>query len=296
MSSAELNAFLPSPLEQLHLPHWPKSAPNVWVKRDDLIHPVISGNKWRKLKYSDLGQGKRIVSIGGGYSNHLHALGYLCRHHKKAFTALVRGHYQHSLTPMLKDLADWHSEIAFIDKKHYAQRESNDFKHWLNEKYPDCIYIPEGGSTFIALQGVADIQREIQAQLHNNVTHVIAPVASGATLAGLITGRQSDKQRVLGIAVLKGRAYLHQQVERFLTKKYSNWFINHDYVHGGYAKTSPELIQFINAFFTQTSIPIETVYSAKLFFALDQLVINNYFNASDEIVAIHTGGLQGARN
>jgi 1-aminocyclopropane-1-carboxylate deaminase len=294
LSSIDACVTLPSPIQKITLDHWPSTAPNVWVKRDDLIHPVVSGNKWRKLQGTDFSKCKHVISIGGGYSNHLHALGYLCAKMNMPFTALVRGHYQTAMTPMLNDLVSWKTNIEFIDRATYAKRDSLEFIGNIQTRFNDGLFIPEGGSTESALVGVANICSELNRQLARPPTHMLSPVASGATLAGLIQAASATTD-ILGIAVLKGEQYLTEQVSRFLKKTHPNWRINHNFIHRGYAKKTPELSQFIDEFFQQTQIPIEPVYSGKAFFALDRLITQGYFDASDSIVALHTGGLQGAR-
>ncbi|MBO1256363.1 pyridoxal-phosphate dependent enzyme [Alteromonas sp. 5E99-2] len=284
-----------SPIESFSLPHWPQCAPKVWVKRDDLIHPFVSGNKWRKLKYANLHHHKKIVSIGGGYSNHLHALGYLCSQLQLPFTALVRGHYGATPTPMLNDLQNWGCHIEYIDKKLYATRDTEQFKTWLDEHHIGSHFIPEGGSTAQAVKGVSELCDEVHTQLSALPTHFITPVASGATLAGLVTGMASTTQRAIGIAVLKGKGYLEQQVQRFLPKAQENWQIQHGYVHGGYAKKSDALSDFIIQFNQHSTIPIEPVYSGKLFFAVNEMIMNKEFSSTDRLVLLHTGGIQGSR-
>lgn len=287
------NAF--SPLQSVSLPHWPESSPKVWVKRDDLIHPIVSGNKWRKLKFIDIAKHERVVSIGGGFSNHLHALGFLCKRQNIPFSAIVRGHYHGTPTPMLSDLQAWQSELLFIDKKHYAQRDSDAFLAWVAKTFPHALYIPEGGSTEQAMLGIAEIHRELKAQMTEQAAFIFAPVASGATLAGLIQGRQSQHQQIIGVGVLKGKDYLEQQVERFIGRGIPNWSIKHDYVLGGYGKHTDSLLSFIEQFIAYTHIPIEPVYSGKLFYCLDQMITKELLPTHTHVVAIHTGGLQGAR-
>lgn len=295
-SCSALGALIPSPLERIKLSHWPSDAPTVLIKRDDLIHPIVSGNKWRKLQYLPLSPTKHAISIGGGHSNHLHALAYLCHESRIKMTALVRGDYSMLPTPMLKDIQQWGCNIQFISKKRYAIRETAEFKAWLNEYFGSNIhFIPEGGSTQYALKGMNNVCLEVAQQTTRKITHFVSPVASGATLAGLISGK-SDEQSVIGVAVLKGQHYLEQQVQRFIHENTSNWFIDHTFHHGGYAKTSEKLRQFIDFFQDETHVPIEPVYSAKLFYALDQMIVNKKFGLQDTVVALHTGGLQGARH
>ena len=289
----------PSPL-QVITPNW-QGIENyqITVKRDDLIHPIISGNKWRKLKYAlleSLNSGvQHILSFGGGYSNHLHALGYCCHDLNIEFTAIVRGDYSQNPSPMLRDLAKWQTKISYVDRKTYQQRTNVDYLHGLQQRYPNAVLIPEGGSWLHAIKGVAEIINELPEQLD----HIIAPVASGGTLAGLISASNHNNTQITGIAALKGKDYLEQLVSDLLPHKRNisgKWQINHQHHFGGYAKSNTELNQFCGDFYKQTLIPIEPVYSGKLFFALKQLIEQKSFAVDSKILALHTGGLQGARS
>ena len=271
------------------------------VKRDDLLHPVISGNKWRKLKHALLpaiaAKTKHIISFGGGFSNHLHALGFCCKQLNIQFTAIIRGDYSQNPSPMLQDLMKWQTTIQYVDRKTYQQRAEPEYLKMLQQQNPSALLIPEGGSQREALQGVAEIINE----LCHSYDYILAPVASGGTLAGLITGvykhpKHSDC-KVLGIAVLKGEVYLEQLVTDLLEKheQTKNWQINHDYHCGGYAKSNHELTQFCGDFYQQTTIKIEPVYSGKLFYGLRDLIDKEYFAPKSRILVLHTGGLQGAR-
>jgi 1-aminocyclopropane-1-carboxylate deaminase len=300
-STKQLFTQTPSP-EQVITPSW-LNLHNIQIsiKRDDLLHPIISGNKWRKLKYA-LSQASdnnitHIVSFGGGYSNHLHALGYCCQQLGIHLSAIVRGDYSQNLSPMLQDLLDWGVDIQYVDRITYQQRADPEYLQALSIKYPDALLIPEGGSQQQALKGVAEIIQE----LTHHYDYILAPVASGGTLAGLIDGVAQQKNmttcQILGIAVLKGQDYLEQLVDTLLTGRQHqvDWHINHDYQFGGYAKSNSELNHFCTDFKQQTHIPIEPVYSGKLFYALHKLTINGRFPSGSRVLALHTGGLQGAR-
>lgn len=291
----------PSP-EQVITPRWANSQDiQISIKRDDLLHPIISGNKWRKLQYALLEANennvKHIVSFGGGYSNHLHALGYCCLQLGIRLSAIVRGDYSQNLSPMLQDLLSWGADIQYVDRVTYQQRAEPEYLQTLTTKYPNALLIPEGGSQQQALKGLSEIIQE----LHTQYDYILAPVASGGTLAGLI---QESKQylqqhncQILGIGVLKGEGYLEQLVRDLLIEEddTKDWQINHNYHFGGYAKSNHELTQFCSDFYQQTEIKIEPVYSGKLFFALRDLIDKNYFPNGSRILALHTGGLQGNR-
>lgn len=290
----------PSPVQKLTL-NWPNfNNVSLHVKRDDLLHPIISGNKWRKLKYSlshaQKNNVEHIISFGGGFSNHLHALGYCCKQLNIKFTAIVRGDYSTNLSPMLRDLMSWQTTIHYVDKITYQQRNKSEYLQFLQQQHVNALIIPEGGSNRLALQGVG----EIVTELENDYDCIIAPVASGGTLAGLIKATHNTPTKVLGIGVLKGQGYLEELVSNMLPKEMSakehqHWSINHDYHFGGYAKFSPELQGFCMNFCQQTHIKIEPIYSAKLFFALHDLLAQGFFPMGSNILALHTGGLQGAR-
>ena len=284
---------LPSPLVQIR-PDWPGAdALSILVKRDDLIHPVISGNKWRKLQPLLTSSNQHlagIVSFGGGFSNHLHALGYVCAQQHIPFVAIVRGDYRDNPTPMLRDLSDWGASIRYVTKQEYRERSEPEYLHTLSTRYPGYKIIPEGGSQREALAGIAALTEE----LPDNFDVMLSPVASGATLAGLSMSMKSHQQ-VIGVAVLKGEGYLESLVSSLLPRPNSAWTITHQYHHGGYARTSAPLLSFCRSFEEDTQIPVEPVYSGKLFFALKQMIGDGVFSAGQKIIALHTGGLQGKR-
>lgn len=304
-ASEQLNIQLPSPLQSVGsdtLPWSPTGDIEVLIKRDDLIHPIISGNKWRKLQqvfdqWQKNSQSK-ILSFGGGYSNHLHALGYACYQTKIPFCAMIRGDYQHRLTPMLQDLKNWGTDIRWLTKIQYARK--ND-ENWLKSNvtdYSDFQVIPEGGSGVMVHSGMM----QLISELPQDLDYLLCPVGSGGTLAGIIQAlyQLQRKTKVIGIAVLKGQDYLESLVSSLITQKHAltqhHWQIIHQYHFGGYAKHNAELLDFCAAFTSQASIAIEPVYSGKLFFGLQQLMKQNYFEPGSKVCAIHTGGLQGARS
>lgn len=295
--ASNLNIKLPSAEQQLPWPDAESANIKVFVKRDDAINPIISGNKWRKIKFqlinAEQNNIRHIISFGGGFSNHLHALGYCCFQLGLKFTAIVRGDYSNNLSPMLKDLSRWNADIRYVNKLVYKTRDT-ELRQTLAAEYPDALIVPEGGSSHYALKGVGEIIQELK----QSYDYIVAPVASGGTLAGLIHGLSNTcKTQVLGIGVLKGQDYLERLVTDLLPQANTSchWQINHDYHFGGYAKKSPELEQFCQEFKQTHNLKIEPVYSGKLFFALQDLIKNQYFPPASKILALHTGGLQGAR-
>ncbi|MCV2883518.1 pyridoxal-phosphate dependent enzyme [Aestuariibacter sp. AA17] len=289
---------LPSPEQSIT---WPWNNPNkvdVWMKRDDCIHPIISGNKWRKLKYalSDIEQRNihTVISFGGGYSNHIHALAYCCHQLNLACKLIIRGDYSQHLTPTLEDCIAWGAELHFVDRKTYRLRDDANYLNTLIQQTPNAMIIPEGGSQAQAIQGTQEIIRELQQQYD----YVLAPVGSGGTLAGLIAGSHALNTRIHGIAVLKGKDYLETLVTALYPQAShdNSWTIHHDFHHGGYAKSSSQLLDDINIFKQHTGIATDPVYSGKLISAAKHLIGQGTFPIRSRLLLLHTGGLQGARS
>ena len=276
----------------------------VWCKRDDLIHPIISGNKWRKLQQTLLvwqqTRPSHVISFGGAHSNHLHALAFCCAQLQVPFTAVVRGEYlkQQTLSPTLQDISDWQGQLHFVNKAEYQRRTEADYVTELKRTLQADISIPEGGSQLSALQGVAEIHREVAQQAANlRFDCAILPVASGASLAGLVHKNQATSiNAFIGVAVLKGEHYLEGLVKQFLSKHTNTpWHIEHEYHHGGYAKTTADLLTFCYEYNSKHSLQIEPVYSGKCFWAANEMIKEGKISPGSRIILVHTGGLQGGR-
>lgn len=266
----------------------------LWIKRDDLLHPIISGNKWRKLKYSlnhALSVGAdTVISMGGAYSNHLHALAYVGQVLGLKTIGLIRGEPSATLTPSLLDMQQWGMELRFVSRSDY--RVLRQYKQWHD--LPDLkarhYWLPEGGAQALALQGVAELVGEIDIAYDT----LCVPCGTGATLAGLVTAVDANVA-VIGCAALKNAGFLTADVNALLPHPYPNWQIMLDYHFGGFAKTNAELLAFIDAFELKTQIPLEPVYTGKMLYALYDLIQKRAFNVNQRIIAVHTGGLQGKR-
>jgi len=291
-----------SPIHQIEHPLFHQYKLQVYIKRDDLLHPIISGNKWRKLKYNlkaAINENKNsILSFGGSYSNHIHALAFACYQQGLGSVGIIRGEQEYAHNFTLSWARHWGMKLEFVDRKTYRKRQQNQYIKELQQKFPQSFIVPEGGSNTLALSGVGDICSELQQQ---GITydHLLLPVGSGGTLAGLI---DSDKNQhnLLGIAVLKqGNScanYLSTEVNKLLpqrAKHFSNWQILNNYHRGGYAKFSALDLERLREFISITNIPFEPVYSGKMILALLDLITQGYFQAYDKIMLLHTGGLQG---
>lgn len=289
--------FSPAPLQRINDPLFSRFQVELWIKRDDLLHSIISGNKWRKLKYilnhALYLDADCMVSMGGCYSNHLHALAYAGKLLGIKTIGLVRGECPAQLNPTLKDLQDWGMTLRFVSRSDYRQLRT--YKH--HDSLPDLqasqYWLPEGGATALALQGVAEIVAEIDIDFNVLVT----ACGTGTTLAGLLACAPVNCE-VLGIAALKNAGFLVDDVQQLLNSlqiSRTNWHIALDYHFGGFGKTTPALLAFIKQFTTQHGIPLEPVYTGKVLFAVYDLLKQGYFKPGQRLIVLHTGGLQGFR-
>ncbi|MGZ5026223.1 MAG: 1-aminocyclopropane-1-carboxylate deaminase/D-cysteine desulfhydrase, partial [Methylobacter sp.] len=266
----------------------------LWMKRDDLLHPVISGNKWRKLKYIidhalSLGA-DTLVSMGGAYSNHLHALAYAGQVLGLKTVGLVRGEQAETLTSSLCDMANWGMDLQFMSRTEYRQLRLYKGWHDLPGLKPRQYWLPEGGAQALALRGVAELVAEVDIPFDI----VCVPCGTGTTLAGIIEA-VPEHVSVLGFSALKNASFLTAEVDAMLSQSRNNWRINLDYHFGGFAKINAELNAFIEDFELKTTIPLEPVYTGKMMYAVYDLIKKHYFKPGTRIIAVHTGGLQGKR-
>lgn len=294
---APLSVFpdLPAtPLELLDLPVFAQAGIRVWVKRDDLIHPLISGNKWRKLKYNlcEAQQKKqqRLLTFGGAFSNHIYSLAAAGRIYGFKTIGMIRGEETLPLNATLRFARDQGMELHYLDRETYQRKSEPEVLDLLKETFGDFYTIPEGGSNSFALPGV----RELLGEITVDFDYILCPVGTGGTLAGIVSGLKTGQQ-ALGIAVLKGKEYLENEVRRLLGMEHrqNNWQVLDGYTFGGYAKIDRNLIGFIQQFETESGIPVDPVYTAKLFYAVVALVERGFFEKGKTILVLHTGGLQG---
>lgn len=294
-----------SPLQTISHPLFTQKNVTVSVKRDDLLHAHISGNKWRKLKFNLLQARENnighILSFGGAYSNHIHALAAAGFYFNFKTSAIIRGEAHYANNPTLKQAQEWGMELHFVTRKEYRRRSEETYIQQLQGRFPDAFIVPEGGSNSLALTGVSELCNEIRLQCNRTIDHVVTATGSGGTLAGLIAGFSNDysdkSPKITGIAVLKEADYLRDSIDQLLQQNAiqapASWQLHTQFHGGGYAKVSQPLKDFCEAFEQQTNIPVEPIYTGKMFYALFELLEQDYFKAGDHIVALHTGGLQG---
>ena len=281
-----------SPVEPLDLPLLHEKGLTVHVKRDDMIHPFISGNKWRKLKYilqAATDQSKtQLVTFGGAWSNHL--LATACAGAKFGFktTAFVRG--ESVINPNLSMCKLFGMKLHFVDRAAYRDKVA------LYEAYfgqnEQAHFIDEGGHSEEGAKGCEELFNELE-EVYD---HILCACGTGTTLAGLYRGKAAKglQTQLHGIPVLAGGDFLRTAVAQLYPAiAPQDVRLHTDYHFGGYAKIKPELNAFINMFCAQTGIMIEPVYTGKLFYGVFDLVKKDYFQPGEKILVIHTGGLIG---
>lgn len=266
-------------------------AVELFIKRDDLIHPFISGNKWRKLKYNLIkarNENKtHLVTFGGAYSNHLLATAAAGAKFGFKTTAFVRGEKVNNHT--LSMCGMFGMETIFVERELYKNKEEL-FNNYYKD-HNEVMMLAEGGYGYEAELGC----REIIQELTQEYQHIFCASGTGATAAGIINevAIQKLKTKVHIVSSLKGGDFLKTEIENLLENPNQPYHLHTDYHFGGYAKTTPQLIDFIKIFGKQTGILLDPVYTGKTLFAIQDLAKKNAFKKSDKVLMIHTGGLFG---
>ena len=265
---------------------------SLYVKREDRIHPLISGNKFRKLKYN-VEEAKRtnlstLLTFGGAYSNHIIATACAAKENSLQSIGVIRGEELAFLwqeNPTLTKAAALGMQLKFIARSEYREKHSSTFNDRLKEKFGEFYLLPEGGTNDLAVKGCTEILTE--NDLGFDV--VCSSVGTGGTIAGIINA-SAAQQQIIGFPALKGD-FLKEDIRKFAFK--SNWSLQNDYHFGGYAKVTALLIEFMNDFRSRTQIPLDPVYTAKMMYGIFDMVKKGLFKPHTKILAIHTGGLQG---
>ncbi len=281
---------LPSPVQEVHNPHYLEKGVRVFVKRDDLIHPLISGNKWRKLKFI-LSKAQReaknhLVTFGGAYSNHLLACAAAANYNGLPCTGIVRG--EDVKNEILYKCTALGMKLIFVD------RESYRYKHRIFEdlfgKDDQAYFIDEGGASEQAVEGCEEIVNE----LVSTFDHILCAAGTGSTAAGILAAIKKQKlsTRLQVIPVLKDGDFLKQAIEKY-TAPDASFELHQNYHFGGYAKYNDQLLDFIIDYYKQHHILLDQVYTAKLVFGLDDLIRSDFFKPGEQLLWIHTGGKTG---
>ena len=264
------------------------------IKREDLIHTFVSGNKFRKLKYN-LRQAKTenkttLLTFGGAFSNHIAAVAFAGKENGFKTIGIIRGDElldKINENPTLKFAQENGMEFDFVSREEYRLKSETSFIEKLKHKFGDFYLIPEGGTNELAVKGCEEILTEEDAVFN----YVCCAVGTGGTISGLINSALPH-QKILGFPALKGD-FLKDEIRIFAKK--DNWNLISDYHFGGYGKINLELIEFINAFFEENKVPLDPIYTGKMVFGVIDLIEQHYFPENSKILLIHTGGIQGIK-
>ena len=264
----------------------------LFIRREDLIHPFVSGNKFRKLKYNLLeakNQKKTtLLTFGGAFSNHIAATAFAGKQNGFNTIGIIRGDELASKineNPTLKFAQENGMVFEFVSREAYRLKESDGFIENLKNNYGDFYVIPEGGTNDLAVKGCEEILKEDDSFFDL----FCSSIGTGGTISGIINSTLPH-QKVLGFPSLKGD-FLQKDIRKFVHKE--NWTLISDYHFGGYGKVSRELIEFINSFYQENDIPLDPIYTGKMVFGVIDLIHQGYFPENSKILMIHTGGLQG---
>lgn len=264
----------------------------LFIKPEYLIHPYISGNKYRKLKYN-IEEAKQqsintLLTFGGAFSNHIAAVAYAGKICGFNTVGIIRGDELGNdilNNPTLNFAQQCGMDFKFISRTEYRLKTNDEFIEKLKLELGEFYLIPEGGTNDLAVKGC----EEILTEEDKHYDFVCCPVGTGGTISGLINSSHSN-QKILGFPALKGD-FLTEEIRKFAT--HLNWELITDYHFGGYAKINEELISFINQFKLKYNIPLDPVYTGKMMYGIFDMLEKQYFPKGSKILAIHTGGLQG---
>jgi 1-aminocyclopropane-1-carboxylate deaminase len=286
--------LIPSPLQEIIYRDC-----HVFVKRDDLIHTMISGNKYRKLignvSYLEHLEFDKILTFGGAYSNHIYATAAAGALFEFETVGIIRGDELNEFsTPTLQYATKCGMDLEFWPRSKYKLKENVSILAEIKNKYPNHFIIPEGGSNMFSSEGVEEMVDEILEQTFKQPDYICSAVGTGGTVTGILSNKNYSN-KTIGFSSIKNPVELTKSIKRnYLGDDFDAHFIMEDRFHfGGYAKKTKELIDFIDVFEKTYQIPLDEIYVSKMFFGIFRLIEEGFFKPSDVIVAIHTGGLQG---
>ena len=295
----------PNPLIET-IPYLSNSHAIVDTLRLDAIHPIVSGNKWYKLRYylaeAANVNATSVASFGGPYSNHLVALSYAAQ--LKGFKSIgyVRSNQGEPITPSLQEALHFGMQLIYLGRTDFQEKKNNLIAENSDMQYKGIYFVDEGGYGILGAKGAATIITDwnktnivdIDNGLHN-YDYIVCAVGTGTMIAGIINAARKE-QKIIGIPVLKNEGSIKAEIEALINSNHANYEVIHNFHQGGYAKTTVAQISFMNALWNETKIPTDIVYTGKVFYAVNELIKNDYFKKESRILIIHSGGLQGNRS
>lgn len=288
-----------APVQRIEDPLLDRHKVALFIKREDQLHPDISGNKWRKLKYNLQAayeeQHDTVLTFGGAFSNHIAAVAAAGKEFGFHMIGIIRGEEHLPLNPTLAYARGQGMQLHYIDRETYRNKTQPEVIEKLARQFGTFYLVPEGGSNALAVKGCAEIVADFDK---NTYDFICAPCGTGGTLAGLVAG-MNRRGQVLGFPALKGGSFLKEEIDTltraFNGQLYHNYQLLTDYHFGGYAKWTPELVNFIRIFKDVSGIPLDPIYTGKMLYGIYDLVQKGFFKPGSRLLAIHTGGLQGIK-
>ena len=287
--------YLDTPLIQLENKSFEEAEVKFLVKCEYLNHPEISGNKWWKLKYN-LAKAKeegfqKLLTFGGAFSNHIYATAAAAKENGFESVGIIRGEETLPLNHVLAFAKNCGMKLYYISREEYRRKNDPAFIESLKEKFGNFYLIPEGGSNLLAVRGCAEWAQKLKEEI--SFDYICLPVGTGGTMAGIISGLKGEKE-IIGFPVLKGAEFLEDEIKRLVMEyskeEFSNWQLNYDYHFGGYAKSTNDLLKFIDDFNSTYQIPIERIYTGKMMYGVFDLVKQSFFKRGSTVLVLHTGG------
>lgn len=280
---------LPSPVDRLSSPG---RGVSLFVKREDQIHPLFGGNKYRKLKYNlsafQKGKFSDLISFGGAFSNHIHALAHACALYDISAVGIIRGEYDPA-NPTLREVQEAGMKLHFVSRSSYREKENHPDIQRILSDYPRPYLVPEGGSNQLALKGVA----ELMAECDEPYDYIFLAAGTGTTAAGLIDSAPAGS-RVVVINALRNPG-LEDQIASLIVRGDVSWEVSHNYHFGGFARVPDTLMDWYQEFYAEYGLMLDPIYNAKAMFALMDWYNTGLIHSGAKVLYIHTGGLQGIR-
>ncbi|NJM25921.1 MAG: pyridoxal-phosphate dependent enzyme [Bacteroidia bacterium] len=286
--------YQPTPVQEIGDARAISAGVRLLMKREDMNHPLVSGNKWWKLRDNLHAAGqspsRTVLTFGGAFSNHLYAVAGAAMQNGLASIGVIRGEETLPLNATLAYAKHCGMHLHYVERFSYKQKESPAFIDALRERFGDFYLIPEGGTNALAVGAVRDFARVLNGI---DFDVLCVPVGTGGTMAGLVGGLAHGS--VIGFSSLKGEGNLEDNIRGWLPAAVATpWQLDRGYHFGGYAKHTPGLLDFITQFKQQHGIPLEQVYTGKMCYGVFDLIEKGFFARGTTILMLHTGGLQGA--
>jgi 1-aminocyclopropane-1-carboxylate deaminase len=289
--------YFDTPIVEIQSKEADSAGVRILVKREDLNHPIVSGNKWWKLKYNleeaEKYRHRTLLTFGGAYSNHIYATAAAVKELNLKSIGVIRGEEVLPLNPILAFARNCRMKLHFVSREDYRKKSDKHFIENLKEEFGDFYLIPEGGSNALAVKSCAEFAHTKLSPI--DFDYMCLPVGTGGTIAGIIAGLDG-KKNVIGFSVLKNGHFQNEEVRKLLLeyskKDFPNWSIQTDYHFGGYAKKTSELDQFIVQMKQEYNLDLDPIYTGKMVAGVIDLIGKKYFERGSTILVLHTGGLQ----